>query len=97
MATNKMSSGQNQRLKQKRSKGTATSNRGAYFADMKKQNDSLRKLPKNDKHHIPSFDISTKKGQADKIKFYTQDGSNQKLRDLRKLGAKLRKKHKLGY
>ena len=79
MATNKMSSGQNQRLKQKRSKGTATSNKGAYYADMKKQNDSLRKLPKNDKHHIPTFP-NTDKGMADRKKFYTQDGSNQKLR-----------------
>lgn len=71
------------------------SNKEMYLDDMKKQNDSLRSLPKNDKHHIPSFDISTKEGQADKIKFYTQDGNNQKLRDLRKLGDKLRIKYKI--
>lgn len=71
------------------------SNRDMYFDDIKKQNDSLKSLPKNDKHHIPSFDISTKEGQAAKIKFYTQDGNNQKLRDIQKLGKDLRKKHKL--
>ena len=64
----------------------------AYYADMKKQNDSLRKLPKSDKHHIPTFP-KTDKGRADHKKFYTFSPENQKLRDLRKLGIKMRKKH----
>ncbi len=55
---------------------------------MKKQNDSLRKLPKNDKHHLPTFN-SLEEAES----FYTPSPENQKLRDIRKLGDKLRKKH----
>jgi len=61
--------------------------------DQAKLNDSLQKLPKGDKHHLPTFDTSTDKGMQDKIDFYTFSPKNQKLRDIRKLGAKIRKKH----
>lgn len=64
----------------------------AYYADMRKQNDSLRKLPKSDKHHLPTFP-DTEKGRSDWKKFYTFSKDNQKLRDIRELGKKLRKKH----
>tara|TARA_R100001244_G_scaffold43720_1_gene39213 strand:+ start:328 stop:684 length:357 start_codon:yes stop_codon:yes gene_type:complete len=64
----------------------------AYYEDMRIQNDSLRNLPKSDKHHIPTFP-NTKKGNDDRKKFYTFSPENQKLRDLRKLGIKMRKKH----
>jgi hypothetical protein len=64
----------------------------AYYADMRKQNDSLRRLPKSDKHHLPTFP-DTKKGRSDWKKFYTFSKDNQKLRDIRELGKKLRKKH----
>ena len=64
----------------------------AYYADMRKQNDSLRRLPKSDKHHLPTFP-DTEKGRSDWKKFYTFSKDNQKLRDIRELGKKLRKKH----
>jgi len=64
-----------------------------YLAAMKKQNDSLRQLPKSDKHHLPTFDTTTQEGREAKKKFYTFSTQNQKLRDLRKLGEKLRKKY----
>ena len=68
------------------------SNVDMYFDAVKRQNDSLRALPKSDKHHAPTFDTSTKKGMEAKKKFYTFSPENQKLRDIRKLGGKLRKK-----
>ena len=68
------------------------SNTEMYLDAMKKQNDSLRKLPESDKYHIPTFDTKTKEGMEDKKKFYTFSPENQKLRDIRSLGGKLRKK-----
>ena len=68
------------------------SNREMYLDAMKKQTDSLRKLPESDKHHIPTFDTKTKEGLEKMKKFYTFSPENQKLRDIRKLGGKLRKK-----
>jgi len=68
-------------------------NRELYIRDMKRQNDSLRKLPRTDPHHLPTFDTSTKKGSQAQKDFYTPSPENEKLRKLRKLGDKLRKKH----
>ena len=64
-----------------------------YRDDMIKQNDSLRSLPKTDQNHLPTFDVTTDEGQNEMTEFYTQDGNNEKLRRLQKLGRKLRKKH----
>ena len=68
-------------------------NRELYLEEMRAQNDSLRKLPKTDKHHIPTFDTSTEEGYQAQKDFYTFSPKNQKLRDLRKLGNNLRKKY----
>jgi hypothetical protein len=68
-------------------------NRELYREEMRTQNDSLRKLPKTDKHHLPTFDTSTQKGLKAQKDFYTPSPKNQKLRDLKKLGNNLRKKH----
>tara|TARA_R110002012_G_scaffold66437_2_gene173501 strand:+ start:686 stop:1054 length:369 start_codon:yes stop_codon:yes gene_type:complete len=68
------------------------SNKEMYFEAMKRQNDSLRALPQSDKHHVPTFDTSTKEGMEAKKKFYTFSPGNKKLGDIRKLGGKLRKK-----
>jgi len=70
-------------------------NRELYIRDMKKQNDSLRKLPRTDQHHLPTFDTSTKEGLQAQKDFYTPSPKNEKLRKLRKLGDKLRKKHNI--
>jgi len=70
-------------------------NKELYIRDMKKQNDSLRKLPRTDQHHLPTFDTSTKEGLKAKKDFYTPSPKNEKLRKLRKLGDKLRKKHNI--
>tara|TARA_R110002072_G_scaffold300400_1_gene477881 strand:+ start:413 stop:754 length:342 start_codon:yes stop_codon:yes gene_type:complete len=70
-------------------------NRELYIRDMKRQNDSLRKLPKTDPHHLPTFDTSTKKGSQAQKDFYTPSPENEKLRKLRKLGDKLRKEHNI--
>ena len=72
------------------------SNREMYLDAMKKQNDSLRKLPESDKYHIPTFDTKTKEGMQAMENFYTSSPENQKLRDIRSLGGKLRKKFGLG-
>jgi len=68
-------------------------NRELYREEMRAQNDSLRKLPKTDKHHLPTFDTSTEEGYQAQKDFYTFSPKNQKLRDLRKLGDNLRKKY----
>ena len=66
-----------------------------YYSDMKRQNDSLRKLPKTDKHHLPTFDASTKKGLKDMKSFYQLPPKNQNFKNIIKLGDKIRKKHGL--
>lgn len=68
-------------------------NRELYREAMRAQNDSLRKLPKTDKHHLPTFDARTEEGYQAQKDFYTFSPKNQKLRDLRKLGDNLRKKY----
>ncbi len=75
------------------SKPRKKTNRELYRDAMRAQNDSLRKLPKTDKHHLPTFDTSTEEGLKAQKDFYTFSPKNQKLRDLRKLGANLRKKY----
>ncbi len=70
-------------------------NRELYIRDMKKQNDSLRRLPRTDQHHLPTFDTSTEEGSQAQKDFYTPSPKNEKLRKLRKLGDKLRKKHNI--
>lgn len=59
---------------------------------MRKQNDSLRKLPKNDPYHLPTFEDSPE-GFKKMQKFYTFSKDNEKLRRLSALGKKLRKKY----
>jgi hypothetical protein len=63
-----------------------------YFEAMRKQNDSLRKLPKNDPHYLPTFEDSPK-GMEEMNKFYTFSKDNKKLKKLRVLDKKLRKKY----
>ena len=75
------------------SKPRKKTNRELYRDAMRTQNDSLRKLPKTDKHHLPTFDTSTEEGLKAQKEFYTFSPKNQKLRDLRKLGDNLRKEH----
>ena len=58
--------------------------------DMTKQNDSLRKLPKTDKNHLPTFDTNTDEG-SDAQKEYYSDKNN--LKRLRKLGMPIREKY----
>tara|TARA_B100000768_G_scaffold109788_1_gene101788 strand:+ start:426 stop:767 length:342 start_codon:yes stop_codon:yes gene_type:complete len=70
-------------------------NRELYIRDMKKQNDSLRRLPRTDQHHLPTFDTSTNEGLQAQKEFYNLSPKNEKLRKLRKLGDKLRKKHNI--
>ncbi len=72
---------------------TAKPRKMTYRDAMRAQNDSLRKLPKTDKHHLPTFDTSTEEGSKAQEEFYTPSPKNQKLRDLRKLGDNLRKKY----
>tara|TARA_R110002167_G_scaffold151552_1_gene345510 strand:+ start:1046 stop:1399 length:354 start_codon:yes stop_codon:yes gene_type:complete len=58
--------------------------------DITKQNDSLRKLPKIDKNHLPTFDTNTDEG-SDAQKEYYSDKNN--LKRLRKLAMPIRKKY----
>jgi hypothetical protein len=58
--------------------------------DMTKQNDSLRKLPKTDKNHLPIWDTSTDKGSNAQDKYYS---NKDNLKRLRKLGDPIREKY----
>ena len=58
--------------------------------DMTKQNDSLRKLPKTDLNHLPTWNTSTNKG-FDAQKDYYSNKDN--LKRLRKLSEPIRKKY----
>ena len=58
--------------------------------DMAKQNDSLRKLPKTDKNHLPTWDTSTNKG-FDAQKDYYSNKDN--LKRLKKLSGPIREKY----
>ena len=42
----------------KKKKSEPKTQKEKYFEAMRKQNDSLRKLPKNDPYHLPTFDDS---------------------------------------
>ena len=74
---------------------TTAPDKTGYYKAMEEQNDSLKALPEDDLNHLPSFDITTDKGLAAAKKFYTQDGKNDKLRRLQKMGKALRSKYGL--
>ena len=76
----------------KKKKSEPKTQKEKYFEAMRKQNDSLRKLPKNDPHHLPTFEDSPE-GMEKRKKFYTFSKDNKKLRRLQALGKKLRKKY----
>ena len=74
-----------------RGKGLRKMNKGELMRrDISYQNDSLRKLPKTDLNHLPTFDTKTTEGSNAQKKYYS---SKDNLKRLRKLSEPIRKKY----
>ena len=74
-----------------RGKGLRKMNKGELMRrDISYQNDSLRKLPKTDLNHLPTFDTNTTEGSNAQKNYYS---SKDNLKRLRKLSEPIRKKY----
>ncbi len=72
-------------------KGLRKMNKGELMRrDISYQNDSLRKLPKTDLNHLPTFDTNTTEGSNAQKNYYS---SKDNLKRLRKLSEPIRKKY----
>jgi len=58
--------------------------------DISYQNDSLRKLPKTDPNHLPTFDTNTTEGSNAQYKYYS---NKDNLKRLKKLDGPIREKY----